>query len=48
MNNLETTYLQLKLKNPLIAASSGLTGNIEKIKELANAGIGAIVLKSIF
>lgn len=48
MINLETTYLGLKLKNPLIAASSGLTGSEPKIVELARAGIGAIVLKSIF
>jgi dihydroorotate dehydrogenase (fumarate) len=48
MANLETTYLGLKLKNPLVAASSGLTGSLEKIKELYAAGIGAVVLKSIF
>lgn len=48
MANLETTYLGLKLKNPLVAASSGLTSSVEKIKELADAGVGAIVLKSIF
>jgi dihydroorotate dehydrogenase (fumarate) len=48
MSNLETTYLGLSLKNPLVAASSGLTSSIEKIKELADAGIGAIVLKSLF
>lgn len=48
MANLETTYLGLKLRNPLVAASSGLTSSVEKIKELADAGIGAIVLKSIF
>lgn len=48
MVNLETTYLGLKLKNPLVAASSGLTGSEGKIQELAEAGIGAIVLKSIF
>jgi dihydroorotate dehydrogenase (fumarate) len=48
MANLETTYLGLKLKNPLVAASSGLTGSLEKIKELSDAGIGAVVLKSIF
>jgi len=48
MGNLQTTYLGLKLKNPLVAASSGLTGNIGKLKELENAGIGAVVLKSIF
>ncbi|MEN8116293.1 MAG: dihydroorotate dehydrogenase-like protein [Bacteroidota bacterium] len=48
MANLETTYLGLKLKNPLVAASSGLTSSVEKIKELEKAGIGAVVLKSIF
>ena len=48
MSNLGTTYLGLQLQNPLIAASSGLTGSVEKIKELETAGIGAIVLKSIF
>ena len=48
MSNLETTYLGLKLKNPLVAASSGLTGSVDKIVELEKAGIGAVVLKSIF
>jgi dihydroorotate dehydrogenase (fumarate) len=48
MSNLETTYLGLKLKNPLVAASSGLTSSVEKIVELEQAGIGAVVLKSIF
>lgn len=48
MVNLETTFAGLRLKNPLIAGSSGLTNSIKKIKELENAGIGAIVLKSLF
>jgi len=48
MANLETTYLGLKLRNPLVAASSGLTSTVDKIKELENAGIGAVILKSIF
>ncbi len=48
MANLETSYLGLKLKNPLVAASSGLTNSVEKIRELAESGIGAVVLKSIF
>lgn len=48
MSNLETTYVGLKIKNPLVAASSGLTGSLEKIIELEQAGIGAVVLKSIF
>ncbi len=48
MINLETQYMGLKLKNPIIVASSGLTNSIEKIKGLENAGAGAVVLKSIF
>ncbi len=48
MANLETSYLRLPLKNPLVAASSGLTNSVEKIKELEQAGIGAVVLKSLF
>jgi dihydroorotate dehydrogenase (fumarate) len=48
MTNLETQYMGLKLRNPIVVASSGLTNSIEKIKVLENAGAGAIVLKSIF
>lgn len=48
MVNLETTFAGIPLKNPLIAASSGLTNSIKKIKEIEEAGIGAIVLKSLF
>jgi len=48
MVNLETTYLGLKLKNPIIVSSSGLTNSVEKIGKLVNAGAGAVVLKSLF
>jgi len=48
MNKLETTYLGLKLRNPLIIASSGLTNSVEKIKNLEAKGAGAVVLKSLF
>lgn len=48
MAKLETTYLDLKLKNPLIASSSGLTDKFQKIKILEEKGIAAVVLKSIF
>jgi dihydroorotate dehydrogenase (fumarate) len=48
MANLETTYLGLKLKNPIIVGSSGLTNSVEKIKKLRDAGAGAVVLKSLF
>jgi dihydroorotate dehydrogenase (fumarate) len=38
----------LKLKNPIIAGSSGLTSNISDILELEKNGAAAIVLKSLF
>lgn len=46
MVNLETKYLGLKLKNPIIVSSSGLTNSVEKIGRLTEAG--AVVLKSLF
>lgn len=46
--NLETNYLGLTLRNPLIISSSGLTDSLEKIKTAADYGAGAVVLKSIF
>jgi len=48
MTTIETEYMGLKLKNPLVVASSGLTNSVEKIRSLEKAGAGAIVLKSIF
>jgi dihydroorotate dehydrogenase (fumarate) len=48
MANLNTKYIGLQLKNPLIVSSSGLTDNPEKVKRAADAGAGAIVLKSLF
>ncbi|WP_439185635.1 dihydroorotate dehydrogenase-like protein [Carboxylicivirga taeanensis] len=48
MANLETKYLGLTLKNPIIVSSSGLTNSVEKIGKLADAGAGAVVLKSLF
>jgi dihydroorotate dehydrogenase (fumarate) len=48
MADMKTTYMGLSLDNPIIASSSGLTGNIDSLKRLEDAGIGAVVLKSIF
>ncbi len=48
MKDLATEYLGLKLKNPIIAASCGLTGTLDGIKTLEKSGAGAVVLKSIF
>lgn len=46
--DLTTSYLGLKLKNPIIAGSSGLTGNLDGILSLEKHGAAAVVLKSIF
>src|SRR6056297_2444550 len=48
MANLETQYMGLKLRNPIIASSSGLTNSVNDIKEFEDSGAGAVVLKSIF
>lgn len=48
MKNIETSYLGLRLKSPVIAASSPFTSKAERIVELERAGVGAVVLKSIF
>ncbi len=48
MANLETTYMGLKLKNPIIVGSSGLTNSVENVIEIEKEGAGAVVLKSLF
>jgi len=48
MPSLETSYLGLKLKNPIVVSSSGLTSSVNKIVEMEQAGAGAVVLKSLF
>jgi len=46
--DLATSYLGLTLKHPLIASSSPLTGEIDNLRRLEDAGAAAIVLPSIF
>lgn len=48
MIDLSTKYLGLNLRNPIIAASSGMTRTTHLMQELDKKGIGAIVIKSIF
>ncbi len=48
MADLSTKYMGFKLRNPIIAASSGLTDTAEKVKNLEVNGAGAVVLKSLF
>lgn len=48
MADLSTEYMGLELANPVMVASSGLTSSVEGVKKAADAGAGAVVLKSIF
>lgn len=48
MANLTTKYMGLTLKNPIVAASSNLTSNVEGLKNMEDNGVGAVVLKSLF
>ncbi len=48
MKNLETKYLGLTLKSPLIVSSSRLTSTPGQLKEAEDNGAGAVVLKSLF
>ncbi len=46
--DLSVNYLGLKLKSPIVVGSSGLTFSLERLKQIEQAGAGAVVLKSIF
>jgi len=48
MVDLTTTYLGLKLKNPLVASPSPLSEKVENVKRLEEAGVAAVVMYSLF
>ena len=48
MVDLSTTYLGLKLKNPLVAAPSPLSEKVESILRMEEAGLSAVVMYSLF
>lgn len=48
MANLTTSYMGLKLRNPIIVSSSGLTKSTSGIIKCNENGAGAVVLKSVF
>jgi dihydroorotate dehydrogenase (fumarate) len=48
MSNLSTRYLGFTLKSPLVASASPLCESVPGIRELEDAGIGAVVLPSLF
>jgi dihydroorotate dehydrogenase (fumarate) len=45
---LSTTYMGLELRNPLVASASPLSYTVDGVRRLADAGVGAIVLFSLF
>jgi dihydroorotate dehydrogenase (fumarate) len=46
--DLSTRYLGLDLRNPLVASASPLSGTADGVRRLADAGVGAVVLCSLF
>ena len=46
--NIETSYLGLKLKSPVIAGSSPLAETVDQAKRFEDAGVGAFVMHSLF
>jgi dihydroorotate dehydrogenase (fumarate) len=45
---LATNYMGLELRNPLVASASPLSRTVDGVRRLADAGVGAIVLHSLF
>ena len=46
--DLSTSYLGLALRNPLVASASPLSNTGDGVRRLADAGVGAVVLYSLF
>lgn len=46
--DISTTYLGLKLKNPIVAAASPLSKSLDTAKQLEDAGASALVMYSLF
>lgn len=48
MADLRTTYMGIELKSPIIAGASNLVTDIHNLRKLEEAGVAAIVYKSLF
>jgi dihydroorotate dehydrogenase (fumarate) len=48
MSELATRYLGLELRNPLVASASPLSNSADGVRRLADGGVGAVVLYSLF
>lgn len=46
--NLQTQYLGLTLRNPLVASAGPLSQTVDGVRSLADGGVGAVVLYSLF
>ncbi|MEW6509008.1 MAG: dihydroorotate dehydrogenase-like protein [Bacteroidota bacterium] len=46
--DLSTTYMGLKLKNPIVPASSPLSQSIDNVKKMEDSGAAAVVVYSLF
>lgn len=46
--NIETKFMGLNIKSPIVVGSCGLTSNVETLKKIEKAGAGAVILKSVF
>jgi dihydroorotate dehydrogenase (fumarate) len=46
--DLTTTYLGLTLRSPLVASASPVTSRLDRLPRVAEAGVGAVVLPSLF
>jgi len=48
MIDLTTTYLGMKLKNPVVVSSSPLQKDLGNIRQMEDSGAAAIVMHSLF
>jgi dihydroorotate dehydrogenase (fumarate) len=48
VTDLSTDYMGLALRNPLVASASPLSRTVDGVRRLAQAGVGAVVLYSLF
>ena len=46
--DLSTYYLGLPLRNPIVASAGPMTGDLDSLRDLEQAGIAAVVLPSLF
>jgi len=48
MVDLTTTYMGLKLKNPIVPSASPLSSSLDNVKQMEDAGAAAVTLHSLF